>query len=345
MSLARDPMGAAEGRAMLDQLPELYFAILKTAHIEQHSDAGIRCSFELPILGKRTKAAPTARDAIRAVLVELAEVLTKTPTSEWPKDWYSLVLSVSPTRYDGASGRSENPRRFQSKPRQFTIGVTMPTKLKLSLQSIAEQQETSFSDVARQIAMLGFEDFDERIFTEGSEDLLSAFCSEMSKWHPSKTEQLMVRLDPHLAVRLRSTAKEFRRSASEFLAMCLAHGLVLQTLLADLEEKIAAVRGSKIRQLAPKVGFGIPVPLLSGVLAGSIGAPKLVLKRLSEVFQTPAFALTVFFRRSFDSVGVPAFKAETGKPQVLPSATPWEDAVKSLKLPPAQTKELLLLDR
>src|SRR4051794_12051004 len=95
MNHTRDPMGTTEARAMLDQLPGLYFAVLKSARVEQHAGAGIRCSFELPVLGKRTKTAPTARDAIRAVLVELSEVLTKTPSHEWPEAWRSLALSVS----------------------------------------------------------------------------------------------------------------------------------------------------------------------------------------------------------------------------------------------------------
>src|SRR5688500_3772418 len=116
MKVARDPMGTAEGRAMLDQLPELYFAILKNAHIEQQPGAGIRCSFELPVLGKRTKTAPTARDAIRAVLIELSELLTEAPSHEWPDDWRSFASSVSTSK----AHEDERPERFQAKARQFT---------------------------------------------------------------------------------------------------------------------------------------------------------------------------------------------------------------------------------
>lgn len=343
MKLARDPMGTAEGRAILDQLPQLYFAVLKNAYIEQQAGAGIRCSFELPIIGKRTKTAPTARDAIRAILVDLAEVLTETPCHEWPKDWHSLALSACSEL--GGSASIEKPERFQSKARQFTVGVTMPTNLKLCLQNIADQQNAKFSEVARQLARMGFEDFDERSFSEGPEELLSAFSLEIDNWQSSDTEQVMIRLDLHLAVRLRSAAKEYRKSASEFAAMCLAHGFVLQTLMSRVEQKITAIRGSRLRQLAPKLSLEVPVALLSGILAGTVSAPRMVLKRLSEIFETPEFALTAFFKRSFNSSAVPAFKAESGKPQVIRSTRTWEEAVKSLKLPPDQTKKLLLLDQ
>lgn len=345
MKLARDPMGTAEGRAILDQLPQLYFAVLKNAYIEQHAEAEIRCSCELPIIGKRTKTAPTARDAIRAILVDLAEVLTKTPCDKWPKDWHTLALSASSAIDCSASKESERPERFQSKARQFTVGVTMPTSLKSSLQSMAKQQKDKFSEVARQLARVGFEDFDERSFSEEPEELLSAFSLEIGKWQPSDATQVMVRLDLHLAVRLRSAAKEYRRSASEFAAMCLAHGFVLHTLLSNIEQKITAIRGSRLRQLAPRIASGVPVALLSGILAGTIAAPRRVLKRLSEVFEAPEFALLAFFKRSFDNSAVPAFKAESGKPEVFRSTRSWEQAVKSLKLPPSQTKELLLLDQ
>ncbi|MEJ5999729.1 hypothetical protein [Paucibacter soli] len=340
MKLVPDPVGTVEGRAMLDQLPELYFAVLKSTQIERNAGAGIRCSFELPTLGKRTKTAPTAREAIRAVLLELSDVLTMTPVDQWPAGWHMLASQGASTSKD--DGRK--PERFQSKARQLTIGVTMPVTLKVSLQNIADQQKSSFSEVARQLAGVGFEDFDERSFSEGSDDLLSSFSSELRKWPLLETEQVMLRLDPHLGVRLRSAAKEYSRSASEFGAMCLAHGLALQTQLVELEQKVAAVRGAAVRKLAPQVGLGTQVALLSGILAGTVRAPKKVLKSLSEFFETPQLALTEFFKRSFESRVVPAFKAENGKPQVSHSATSWEDAVRSLNLPVAQAKELLQLD-
>ena len=344
MNRFHDPMAAAEGRAMLDQLPELYFAVLKSAQIEEHTGAGIRCSFELPVLGKRTMTALTARDAIRAVLVELAEVLTNTAPHDWPPDWHGIASSVTSAMESRTPKRGGSSARFQSKLRQFTIGVTMPAKFKLSLQRIADKQKAKFAEVIRQLASLGFEDFDERSFSEGSEQLLSSFLSEINKWQPSEAEQVMMRLDPHLAVRLRSTAKRYHRSASEFGAMCLGHGFVLQTHLVEIEEKVAPFRGSRVRGLAPKVGLGSHPALLSGVLAGSIVAPRRVLKRLGEILEAPEFALMAFFKRFFESRAIPAFKAENGKPKVLGAASSWEEAVKSLKLSPVETKELLMLD-
>lgn len=342
MKLAPDPMGTAEGRAMLDQLPDLYFAVLKGTRIEQEANAIVHCTFELPVLGKRTKTAATAREAIRAVLLELTEELTKTPADQWPAEWHRFSLS-SPEQ-GGLDGSMLKSERFQSKPRQVTIGVTMPLSLKASLQRVAEQQRTSFAEAARQLAAIGFEDFDERTFSEASDQLLASFSSELGKWPLAETEQVMLRLDPHFAVRLRSAAKEYRRSASEFGAMCLAHGLVMQTQLVELERKVAAVQGAAIRTLAPKVGLGKHVALLSSVLAGTVRAPRAVLQHLCEAFESSEVALSELFRLSFESRAVPAFKAENGKPQVARSPTPWADAVRSLNLPADQTSELLQLD-
>jgi len=344
MNLAHDPMGAAEARAMLDQIPELYFAVLKNTHVEQPTEAEVRCSFELPVLGKRTKIAPTVREAIRAVLLELANVLTEMPAHEWPESWRRLALSTSAAPGLKRSREHDKTERFQAKARQFTIGVTMPVNLKLSLQGIADQQQTSFAEAARRFVGAGFEDFDERSFSEGSEALLSLLSSEVGKWQPSEGEQVMVRLDQYVAVRLRSAAKEYSRSASEFGAMCLAHGLVLQTQLFDVEQKVAAYRGAAVRRLAPKVGLGTHVALLSGILAGTIVAPKRVLGHLSDVLEASETALTSFFKLSFESRAVPAFKAENGKPQVARSVTSWEEAVRSLNLPADEARRLLQLN-
>ena len=345
MNPAHDPVGLAEGRALLAQLPNLYLAALKSTQLEYPVGGEVRCSFELPTLGKRTKTAPTAREAIHAVLIELSDVLmTRMPFHDWPKDADKHPLPIAPSMGSTLSLESESAERFQSKDRQFTIGVTLPVTLKKALNGLAEQQGTSFAGVARQLVAVGYDDFDDRSFSEGSAGLLSKFASDVGKWLPADTEQVMLRLDRSLAVRLRSSAKEYRRSASEFGVMCLAHGLVLQTQLVELEQKVAAFRGAAVRKLAPQVGLGAQAALLSGVLAGSIRAPKKVLRRLSEVFDATELALTEFFKRSFENRTVPAFKAENGKPQISPSATSWEDAVKSLNLPADQAKELLQLD-
>lgn len=343
MNPTSDPMGTADARAILDQLPELYFSVLKNTHVEQQAGAEVRCSFELPVLGRRTTTAPTALQAIRAALLELTDVLTKMPPHEWPEEWHRAVLSPSAAA-QGIHSQDDKTERFQAKARQFTIGVTMPVSLKTSLQGIAEQEQVSFAEVARQLAGAGFEDFDERSYSEGSEELFALLSSEVRKWQPSDTEQVMIRMDQHLAVRLRSAAKEYRRSASEFGAMCLAHGLVLQTQLVELEQKVATYRGAAVRKLAPQVGLDMQAALLSGILAGTICAPKKVLGRLSEVLEAPQRVLAEFFKQSFEGRAVPAFKAENGKPRVARSATSWEEAVKSLNLPADQAKELLQLD-
>jgi hypothetical protein len=221
----------------------------------------------------------------------------------------------------------------------------MYVSLKHSLQSMADLQRTSFANVARHLAFVGFEDFEDRSFFESSDKLLARLSLELGKWLDSETEQVMLRLDQDLAVRLRSSAKEYKRSASEFGAMCLAHGLVIQTQLVDLDQKVAAYRGPSIRKLAPRVGLGAhAAALLSGVLVGSIAAPKKLLARLGEVLEVTDATLAEYLRRTFASSVVPAFKVEKGKPQVKPSPTPWRDAVEAMKFAPDLARELLQLD-
>lgn len=345
MKLAADQKGTAEALAMLEQLPELYFAVLKGTHIDQPNEAEFRCTFELQIGGKRTVTAPTALEAIRAMLISVTDVLTQTPAHMLPQGRHGPALTSPATSDTLPTLGDDRSARFHGKTRQFTIGVTMPTTLKASVQRVADQQGASFSEVARQLAVIGFEDLDDRIYTESSTALFTALSAEVRKWLPADTEQVMVRLDPKMAVRIRGTAKEHRRSASELGAMCLAHGLtVLEKQCAVIEQKISAFRGPAVRTLAPQVGLGSYAHLLSGVLAGSIRAPRRVLAKLSEVLQESELALSEFFKSSFVGRRVPAFKAENGKPQVFTVTTSWEDAVRSLNLPADQTKTLLQLD-
>lgn len=341
MKLAADQISTAEARAMLDQLPQLYFAVLKGTYIEQPNEAEVRCSFELPFVGKRTVTAPTALEAIRAMILEVTDVLAQT----LPQGRHGSVQTLSPTLEPPPILRDDKGVRFQGKARQVTIGVTMPLALKAHLQGFADRQHSFFAEVARQIAGMGFDDFDERTYTESTERLFYLLSTEVRQWQPADTEQVMIRLDPRMAVKIRGAAKEHRRSSSEFGAMCLAHGLaVLENQLNEIANSIALYKGPAARKLAPKLGLGTHVELLSGIFAGSIRAPKQVLKKLSEVFLGSELALSEFFNRTYAARGMPAFKADKGKPQVSTATTSWADAIQSLHLPADQAKALLQLD-
>lgn len=340
MKSSRAHTSVADGKAILDRLPQLYFTVLKNTQIEA-TQTGFRCSVDLPVLGRRASERPTAAEAIRAILGEITDALTAPSTLEWPTEWRSLVAELS----ESDQLNSESHRdRFQSKARQFTLGVTMPVEMKGALQQAADEQEVPFAEIARQVAALGFEDFDERSFAEGSEALINAFLVKLSNYRSIESEQVMLRLDPRLAVRLRSAAKEHRKSGSEFAAMCIAQGLTLRSEFFALESKIDGVRGAAIRPFIRQLGLDTPAPLLSGVLAGSTQAPKKVLRRLSEVLETSESALKMFFKRSFERRALPAFKSAKAKPQVARAPVSWKAAVSALKLSDDEASRLLALD-
>ena len=113
--------------------------------------------------------------------------------------------------------------------------------------------------------------------------------------------------------------------------------------LADLEVKVAAVRGPGVRKLAQEIGLAPYAALVSGVLAGTIEAPGKLLERLAEKFDTSTVALVEFLRRSFVAARVPSFKSEDGKPEVALRATTWVEAVRAMKLPKDETAKLLNL--
>jgi hypothetical protein len=344
MNVSHDRMGVVEGRALLEELPQLCFVVLRDAQLEVQPGEGVRCSFELPEIGRRSKTAETALAAIRAAMYELIDVLTRSSVQEWPKEWHRLVGGACSFDSHKLVSGVEGAERFRAKARQLTIGVTMPVKLKEAIQVIAETESTSYASVSRDLAAVAFEEFEDRIFSESSTKLIAALASGLNRWSYSETEQVMLRLEPSVGIRLRATAKEYSRSASEFAALFIAHGYDLKLRINELEQKIDAVRGPSARDLARKVGLDGYVALLSSVLVGSVVTPKKVLKRLSEIFEGSEQALSEIFSRSFESKVIPAFKKEGEKPQVATSPTSWEEAVKSLNLKPDKTKELLHLD-
>ena len=328
----------AKGQALLSRLPNCYFDILKTARLEQMDGEKVACTFEIPGNGKSTASAASSIEAIRSALIELASMI-ETPFFFESENRMNVTTSSTPESGAPSDLKTE---RLRSKTRQVTVGVSMPTSLKEHITALSDAQRTSFAEVARKFAVSGFEDFVDRSLFVSPKSLFDILERELVQWQSSESEQIMLRLDPGHAVRMRTAAIEYEKSASELGALCMAHGLAIQEQLVSLEAKVAGCKGPAIRSLLTQVGLGpYAASLLSGVLAGHIKAPKSILKRLANVFEAPETLLTTLFRRSFESRLVPSFKAEIGKPEVSKMATSWDVAVKSLHLPADQTKELL----
>jgi hypothetical protein len=326
------------GRALLLQLPDRYFAILKSTHLETTADHGIACTYTIPGNGKCTISASSSIEAIRLMLMELASLIEEPAFAHM--ELQKAVEECS--TLEPSPGGDTKVERFQSKTRQMTVGVSMPRSLKERLNTLAESQNTSFAEVARKCAVFGFDDFIDRSLYSSSKSLFELLEQELAKWQHSDSEQVMLRLAPGPAVSMRTAALEHGRSASEMGALCMAHGIALQEELVLLEQKVASCKGAKIRPLLAQIGMGAyAATLLSGVLAGQIRAPKSILGRLASVFEAPETLLAFLFRRSFERRVVPAFKAEHGKPEVSMVATSWDTAVKSMGLSAEQTKELL----
>jgi hypothetical protein len=115
--------------------------------------------------------------------------------------------------------------------------------------------------------------------------------------------------------------------------------------VCEVLEEIAAVRGPGVRQLAKEIDLAPhAVPLLHGVLAGSIVPPRHILERLSVRFRATSVVLAECFRDTFARALMPSHKSTEGKPDVHTQPQAWADAVRSLQLSDTEASELLALE-
>ncbi|MDR6472220.1 putative HicB family RNase H-like nuclease [Paraburkholderia graminis] len=239
----------------------------------------------------------------------------------------------------------------RTKERQETIGVSTKSSLHSAIGVLAQARGESIAAVARDMVASGFEDFETRAFTESQSRLLASFESKLATYNEGENMQWMVRVDRRLATRIKLSAKEYGKSASQIVAMCMTDALVRQSAVAagavvptDLESAKAIVgkyKGPAARKLAEDIGLGKRGPLLIGVLSGKTEAPRTVLRALSLKLKVSMPLLKQVFNESFLATPIPAFKAQDEKPQVRLTKRSWEDAVKSLSLTEADTSALL----
>lgn len=335
MQATLHPVDLAQAQALLSRLPDTFSSILRTAQLQATPEGDFSVSYEVHGSWSREVKATSPNEAIRQVLIDVATYVTSSGQQH-----EAGQTSSNSTCADLVMMSS--PERTLSKAKQQTLGASLPSRLKEYLSELATTETTSFADVCRRFVVFGFEDFVARSLYASPSSLFDVLTNELREWDGASTEQVMVRLDPGHAVRLRSTAKEYGKSVSELTVLCAAHGIAMQRLLEPLESRVSKCKGAAIRSLVSKLGLQpFAVPLVSGVLAGSIRAPRKLLPKLALALEAPESLLSIVFRGSFDRRLVPAFKAEAGKPVLSTAPSTWTTAVKALSLSPEDAKALL----
>ncbi len=125
-------------------------------------------------------------------------------------------------------------------------------------------------------------------------------------------------------------------------ALSLAHKSPLPAL-AEVEYKIQNIKGPEVKNVAIAIGIGAYPSLLNGLLFGRTLVPRQLYEVLEQYFDAPIAALSEVFRRQFAISEAPAFKAIKAQPTVRTEPCSWEEAVRELKLSPAETDRLLKL--
>lgn len=348
-----DDKAASQGAAYLDEWARLLSAMAARATFEfDEASQTTKCSVVIPSRGRVEGEGQSVEEATSSLALNLQKVISSIRASHWPIEWHQLADSVelrgrSKVEDKGLHRRLDATVRMTSKERQETIGVSCKRSMQTFIAGCAGNKGESAAQVARMLLSSGFEEFEERTLNHSASRVFASFQKDYDLLGGVDTSQWMVRTSPSLFVRIRLTAKEHGKSASQLSALCLAHALVRQQVteleLEKAHAQIQAVQGPGVRKLSSDIGLGKNSALLNGVLAGRTEAPSKVLQALSDRLHVAALALAETFRRSFAHSTVPAFKAGDGKPVVHPEPQSWSAAVTSLNLSAEETQVLLEL--
>jgi hypothetical protein len=336
---------------------QLVRAITRTVEFTTEGDASVICTVTLPGGDKLRAISKDADAAAVALLRTLNERLIDARVgARWKSSYQKLLIQAQiPKQATEAVMQIEADKSaeapIRTKERQDTIGVSSKTSLHNSVVALAELRGDSLASVARELVTEGFEEFETRSLSESPRKLLGSYELKLNGLGGDETTQWMVRLNRHLSIRLKLTAKEYGKSASQLVAMCMTEALqkheVLRSEAASAAEVAIAraaindVKGPALRRLAEDIGLGKHRVLLSGVLAGKIEGPRALLQALSSKFEVSVAAISQVVSESFQSATVPAFKAGEAKPVVALAPQPWGDAVRSLGLSKEETDKLL----
>jgi len=329
----------SEGKALLAGWINSCASIAESAQFLCGSQHEFVCKVELP--SKQILE-------VRADRVEMAAALMFFEIQKAVSPALIKDESQSPKTTSNATIERHIVENFESsttKLRKETIGVSASDGLRLYIQNLASDFAKQEGQLARELLTKGFEEFEERMYTESPSEILNEYQSELDIFQGDKSHQWMVRLDRHLFIRVKMTAKNQGRSLSQIAAGCLAHALNEQPISTRQRSEVAKMlekfKGPKMRALSEAVGLGEKFSsLLSGVIVGRTVAPPKLVKSLALHFKVPSSVLVDSFQHSFENTVVPAFKADC-KPTINAQPISWEVAVKALNISEAEMTRLL----
>jgi hypothetical protein len=345
-----------EAGSFFGEWSRLTGAIFSTAEFKcEAADSVITCTFSLPGEEEFQLGARNPDELVFGLLDVLQKKIRSARSrGEWAPEWKVLLSEKdTSTKQEAGMALTSNSAKGvdRTKERQVTVGVTSKTSLYEKITSVAKLEGSSTARVARRLFVSGLDEFENRSFSENPRRLLEKYESNLERLDGTETMQWMLRMSRHESLRLKFSAQEYSRSASQLAALCLHEAYLMSyaECAASIEIEVAAAReavqnakGPITRKLAERLGFSRDsAPLISGVLSGRIAAPSKLYQGLSRLLNITERALRTVSQESFRSAPVPSFKASTGKPSVVADQEDWASAVKSLALPDDEAEKLL----
>ena len=120
----------------------------------------------------------------------------------------------------------ERPEPTRTKAPNGTIGVTSTEYLHSEICDLADEKGIKFAPAARELFDRGFSAFQERLWNESSESVLSDFKGMAEEYQSDRTRQWPLRIERRKYQKAILLAKEYGLSASELAGLCIAAALL-----------------------------------------------------------------------------------------------------------------------
>lgn len=104
--------------------------------------------------------------------------------------------------------------------------VCIPLGLSVSISKLAIQKGQDFGELAAELVGAGFNEIDDRFMREDIAGIWDEAYEGLSRWDESSSERGTLILCAHVYIRMRLTAKEYKKTSAETAALCLSYGLI-----------------------------------------------------------------------------------------------------------------------
>lgn len=219
--------GSSDDKRVLAANVRLSSLLASTHHVVLAGQGSYRVRSVIPRRDPIEVEAESLPKAVGTLMERISQlVLDAGAMEEWPPEWVQLLDDVPAHPQSApAAPQAASSTRQRTKERNPSIGMSTSTALHEALEDRAQMLESTVSQVARELFLVGFADLSRSVEEEDLDTTFSVFRDSFQALNTGESFRWMLRIERRKYLEAQLLARELRCSLAQLAGWCVQHAL------------------------------------------------------------------------------------------------------------------------